>query len=136
MFGQVTTRGDELVNRLVERVRELADSRDLELDLNLSGRPVEVGGRMAESVTEAVVGAVDAAGLASELHHLGLAVDFRASELYLKLEHDGAFDADLRRRVEEMAVSVYRLIGALGGGVAFSLGRGFGLRLELTVPYT
>ena len=136
MFGQVTTRGDELVNRLVERVRDLADGRDLPLDLGLSGRPVDIGGRVAEFVEEAVARALDAAGMAPELHHLGFAVDFRAGELYLKVEHDGAFDAESRRGVEEMAVSVYRLIGALGGGVVFSLGRGSGLRLELTVPYT
>src|SRR5262245_30918496 len=135
MLGQTVIRGDALVNRLVERVRELADSRELELDLNLSGRPVDVSSRVADAVTEAVQGALDAAGLAPELHHLGFAVDFRAIELYLKLEHDGAFDAELRRQVEEMAVSDYRVIGALGGGVAFSLGRGFGLRLEITVPY-
>jgi DNA-binding CsgD family transcriptional regulator len=135
MFGQMAIRGDELVNRLMEQVRELADSHDLELDLNMSGRPVDVGGRVGEAVTEAVEGAVSAARLVPELHHLGFAVDFRVGGLYLKLEHDGALDAALRRQVEDMAVSIYHNIGALGGSIGFSLGRAFGMRLEITVPY-
>jgi DNA-binding CsgD family transcriptional regulator len=136
MFADATIRGDELVDRLVGQVRELADSRELELNLNLGGRPVEVGSRVSGAVTDAVAGALDAAALAPDLHHLGFDLDFRPGELYLKVEHDGALDAGLRRHVEEMAVAIYRGIGALGGAVGFSLGRGFGVRLEITVPYT
>src|SRR5437868_13085173 len=113
MFNQATTRGDELVDRLVERVRELADSRDLELDLSLSGKPVDVRSRVSEAVRDAVGGALDAAGTAPELHHLGFALDFRSGDLYVKIDHDGSLDGSLRRAVEEMAVAIYREIGAL-----------------------
>ncbi len=135
LTSHVTTSGS-LVGGLVEQVRELADNRELELDINLSGKPVEVGAPVAEALNLSVSDALEAAHMTQDLHHMALVVDYRSDGLYVKLEHDGTFDTTSRSHAEEIVIAVYNRLGLLGGSVAFSLGRGFGLRLEMSVPYS
>ncbi len=130
-----TTSGS-LVGGLVEQVRELADSRELELDISLNGKPVEVSAPVAEALILSISDALEAARLTQDLHHIALVVDYRSDGLYAKLEHDGTFDSGSRSQAEEMVIAIYNRLGILGGSVAFSLGRGFGLRLEISVPYS
>lgn len=140
MLGSLRVAGDSVVAGLVGQVRELTDSvassEELELDISLNGKPTEVSPFVAEAVSRSVGDALAEARLIQNLHHLALVVDYRSDVLYVRIEHDGAFDATSRSQAEEMVISIYNRIGLLGGSVAFSLGRGFGLRLEMSVPYT
>ena len=120
---------------LVSEVRTLADSRRLNLDLSLQGRPHSVSQRVESSVVEAVHTALEIASLSEELQSLSLSVEYRDSGIYIKIDHDGTFDAASRAAAETSVVSTFARLGASGGGVVFSLGRGFGMRLEITAPY-
>lgn len=125
-----------LVSDLWAQVREVASARDLDLDVNLQGKPQSIAPQ-ARSVLKRVVDTGIASVLASqELHHLAVEVAYRADGLHVRFEHDGAFEASVKADVEAEILGEYDLVGELGGSLSLSSGRGFGLRLEVTLPYS
>lgn len=125
----------ELVTDLWAGVRSLADEREVDLDLRLLGRPAELDGRARGILGETVGAVVDSARAARELHHAALELTYNPDSISVRVEHDGTLDADTRQQAERSIFSCYTDIGALGGTLSLSSGRGFGLRLELSLPY-
>jgi ATP/maltotriose-dependent transcriptional regulator MalT len=125
----------ELVTELWAGVRSLADERDVDLDLRLVGRPADLGERARDILAETVGAVVTSARAASELHHAALELAYNQGGLSVRVEHDGTLDAGSRQLAERAIFACYADIGALGGTLALSSGRGFGLRLELSLPY-
>ncbi len=125
----------ELVTELWAGVRSLADEREVDLDLRLLGRPSEVGGRGREILADTVGAVVASARSARELHHAALELSYSDEALNVRVEHDGTLDAGSRAATERAIFSCYADIGMLGGTLSLSSGRGYGLRLELSVPY-
>jgi len=125
-----------LVSDLWAQVRTLADRRDVELDLRLLGKPGDLSPKSREILSMTVASVIESAGSAAELHHLGLEVGYQADSLSVRIEHDGTLDAPTRSAIEQDILTHYADIGALGGSLALSSGRGFGLRLELTLAYS
>ena len=125
----------ELLTDLWAGVRSLSDERDVDLDLRLLGRPVELEEQARETLGRTVGAVVDSARAAHELHHAALEMAYNPDGISVRVEHDGTLDADTRQRAERAIFSSYTDIGALGGTLALSSGRGFGLRLELSIPY-
>src|SRR4051794_37860383 len=129
-----------LASHLSGRVRRLAEERDLNLDLRLSGAPWPMPEQAAggvEEVLEQVVGLiVDSAASSTEVHHLALYLTFTADALQLALEHDAALERAARARLEEDAVAAFDAIGSLGGTLSLSTGRGSGARVDVTLPYS
>jgi ATP/maltotriose-dependent transcriptional regulator MalT len=124
----------ELVTDLWAGVRSLADEREVDLDLRLLGRPAELEPRAREVLSETVGAVVASARSARELHHAALQLSYTPDALSVRVEHDGTLDIDSRQATERSIVSCYAEIGALGGTLSLSSGRGFGLRLELSLP--
>jgi DNA-binding CsgD family transcriptional regulator len=60
---------------------------------------------------------------------------YTPNALSVRVEHDGTLDADARLSTERAIFACYSEIGTVGGTLALSSGRGYGLRLELTLPY-
>jgi len=127
--------GGTLAGRLVTRVQEGADALDIKLDLSLTGRPRTLSEHVEQAIEEAARQMLEAADASDEIHRIRLAVEFREAELYVSLDHDGTLEQAARARTEVAVLDVYELLGAMGGGVSFSTGRGFGARVELTLPY-
>lgn len=124
-----------LVSDLWTQVRNLADRRDVELDLRLLGKPGDLSSSAREILSSTMASVIESAGGAEELHHLGLELSYQADSLSVRIEHDGTLDGPTRSLTEQDILAHYADIGALGGTLALSSGRGFGLRLELTLPY-
>ena len=78
---------------------------------------------------------INSATTAQVLHHLALELSYQADSLSVRIEHDGTLDARTRSVTEQEIFSCYGDIGSLGGTLSLSAGRGFGLRLEMTLPY-
>lgn len=125
----------ELVTELWSGVRSLADDREVDLDLRLLGRPTELEERAHGILSQTVGAVVDSARSARELHHAALELSYNPDGISVRVEHDGTLDADSRQTAERRIFSCYGEIGELGGTLALSSGRGFGLRLELSIPY-
>jgi DNA-binding CsgD family transcriptional regulator len=124
-----------LVADLWAQVRAIADQRELDLDLRLLGKPTDIAPG-ARSILSAAVGAViESASSASELHHLALELAHQPDSLSVRIEHDGTLDPEARSETERQIFAYYGDIGSLGGTLALSSGRGFGMRLELRLPY-
>src|SRR5437870_12632186 len=123
-----------LATRLANRARDLAEERDLDIDISLSGRPQDTSRRAGEVMERVVDLVLESARSAEEIHHLALDIGYLADGLRLRLEHDAALQPEARARVEEDALAAFEVIGALGGGLSISAGRGFGVRIEVTVP--
>ena len=128
--------GPDLVAEVLSMVTAAANERDLELDLTLEGRPLNLPPHFAYELRAAVRLAVQSLAGAGEMHHLALQISFRPDALFVKLEHDGAFDALSRAEAERAVLAIYASVGRLGGTLSFSMGRGFGQRIEIIAPYS
>ena len=124
----------ELVTDLWAGVRSLADEREVDLDLRLLGRPAELEVSARDVLSKTVGAVVASARSARELHHAALQLSYTSDALNVRVEHDGTLDTDNRQVAERSIFSCYADIGALGGTLSLSSGRGFGLRLELSLP--
>jgi DNA-binding CsgD family transcriptional regulator len=116
-------------------VRVLADRPELDLDLRLLGKPDDIASDAREILSVAVGAVIESASSASELHHLALELGYHADSLTVRIEHDGTLDGAARSATEQRIFAHYADIGALGGTLSLSSGRGFGMRLELRLPY-
>ena len=125
----------ELVTELWSGVRSLADEREVDLDLRLLGRPAQLEERSRGILAETVGAVVDSARAAHELHHAALELVYNPTGISVRVEHDGTLDADTRQAAERAIFACYAEIGTVGGTLSLSSGRGFGLRLELSLPY-
>jgi DNA-binding CsgD family transcriptional regulator len=124
-----------LLSDLWAQVRALADSREVDLDLRLLGKPEDVPPDGRDVLSHTVEAVIQSASTAQELHHIALELNYQPDALSVRIEHDGTLDAQSRSATEQDIFSCYGDIGALGGMLAISSGRGFGIRLELTLPY-
>jgi DNA-binding CsgD family transcriptional regulator len=124
-----------LVAALWSDVRALADEHEVDLDLRLVGRPTEIEARTGDVVAEVVGAMVQSARAAEELHHAALEVAFGAESVSIRLEHDGALGNIQRSTAENSILAKYGDVGAVGGTLALSSGRGYGMRIQLSVPY-
>jgi ATP/maltotriose-dependent transcriptional regulator MalT len=124
-----------LVSELWSQVRALADSREVDLDLRLLGKPADVSPDARDILGSTINAVIESAAEAQELHHLALEVSYQASALNVRIEHDGTLAPGTRSSTEEQVLACYGDIGALGGSLSLSSGRGFGVRLELSMPY-
>jgi len=124
-----------LVSAIWSDVRGLADEREVDLDLRLLGKPAELSDRSRVVVTEVVGGVVDSARSAAELHHVALEVAFGGASVSIRIEHDGTLGPDQRLKAESLVLAKYGEVGEVGGTLALSSGRGYGMRIELTIPY-
>lgn len=125
----------ELVTELWAGVRSLADEREVDLDLRLLGRPAELEEHVHSILIQAVEAVVDSARSAGELHHAALELSYSNDGISVRVEHDGTINSDARRAAEQRIFASYGEIGELGGTLSLSSGRGFGLRLELNLPF-
>jgi DNA-binding CsgD family transcriptional regulator len=124
-----------LVSELWAQIRALADHREVDLDLRLLGKPADIAPSAREVLSRTVGSVIESASTAEELHHLALELSYQGDALSVRIEHDGTLDTRTRSSTEQEIFSCYGDIGALGGSLSLSAGRGFGLRLELTLPY-
>jgi DNA-binding CsgD family transcriptional regulator len=124
-----------LVAALWSNVRALADQREVDLDLRLLGRPTELADGARNVVIDVVSGVVASAHSAAELHHVALEVAFGAESVSVRIEHDGALGTGQRSSAESVILAKYGEVGEVGGTLVMSSGRGYGMRIELTVPY-
>jgi DNA-binding CsgD family transcriptional regulator len=124
-----------LVSDLWSQVRALADTREVDLDLRLLGKPGDVSPEAREILGHTVEAVIQSASTAHELHHLALELTYQPDALSVRIEHDGTLDSTTRSTTEQEIFSFYGDIGALGGSLAISSGRGFGIRLELILPF-
>jgi DNA-binding CsgD family transcriptional regulator len=125
----------ELVTGLWAEVRSLADEREVDLDLRLLGRPAELDERARDILAQTVGAVVESARSAQELHHAALELSYSNDGISVRVEHDGTLDPETRKAAERSIFSCYGEIGGIGGTLSLSSGRGFGLRLELNLPY-
>jgi DNA-binding CsgD family transcriptional regulator len=123
-----------LVAALWSDVRALADEREVDLDLRLLGRPIELADGTRNVVIEVVSDVVESARLAGELHHVALEVAFGVDSVSVRIEHDGTLGTEQRSRAESVILAKYGEVGDVGGTLSMSSGRGYGMRIELTVP--
>ncbi|MEO8284957.1 MAG: LuxR C-terminal-related transcriptional regulator [Chloroflexota bacterium] len=124
-----------LVSELWSQVRALADQREVDLDLRLLGKPGDISSDAREILSRSMNAVLQSAFSAGELHHLALELTFQADALSARIEHDGTIDPVGRSATEQEIFSHYTDIGAMGGSLSLSSGRGFGLRVELTLPF-
>lgn len=124
-----------LVTALWSNVRALADEREVDLDLRLLGGPTEIADRTQDVVAAVVSMVVESARTAAELHHVALEVAFGAESVSVRIEHDGTLGSGQRSSVESVILAKYGEVGAVGGTLSLSSGRGYGMRIELTLPY-
>src|SRR5438105_1174615 len=121
-------------SRLSGRVRRLAEERDLDLDLRLSGpqwlMPAQAAGAVEEALDQVVALIVNSVASSTELHHLALYLTFMADGLQMAVEHDATLDREARARLDEDAVAAFDSIGRLGGTLSLPTGRGSGARGE------
>lgn len=125
----------EVVTDLWSVVRALADDREVDLDLRLLGKPKDLPVDTRRLLVQVMGLVVDSARGASELHHIALELSFAPESLNIRIEHDGMMSNEQRVDAERAILSRYGDIGAVGGTLALSSGRGYGLRLEITAPY-
>jgi DNA-binding CsgD family transcriptional regulator len=71
---------------------------------------------------------------ATDIHHLSLELAFDDSSLGVRVEHDADLPPAHRREAEQAVLASYDRIGALGGSLALSSGRGYGMRVEISLP--
>ena len=124
-----------LVTALWADVRALADEREVDLDLRLLGKPADLPDETRNAVVEIVSQVADSARTAADLHHVALEVAFGGDSVNVRIEHDGMLETEQSFIAESGLLARYGEVGALGGTLALSTGRGYGLRIELNVPY-
>ncbi|MEP6775145.1 MAG: LuxR C-terminal-related transcriptional regulator [Chloroflexota bacterium] len=130
-----STQVSTLVATLWSDVRALADEREVDLDLRLFGKPTDIAGATQDVVAEVVKLVVESARSAAELHHGALEVAFGAESVSVRIEHDGTLGSGQRSRAENLILTKYGEVSALGGTLSLSSGRGYGMRIEITMPY-
>jgi ATP/maltotriose-dependent transcriptional regulator MalT len=123
-----------LVAELWSRVRSITDARDVDLDLRLTGMPADVPGRARSLIVDALEPVLSSAQAAGDMHHLALELAFEGAALNVRIEHDAELTPVDRRDTEQAVLESYAQIGAAGGSLALSSGRGYGIRVELTLP--
>lgn len=123
-----------LVADLWSSVREITEARDVDLDLRLTGKPASVPPSSRRLLTDALAPMLASARVASEMHHLALELAFEDATVSVRLEHDAELGPGDRRDTEQAVLASFDRIGAAGGSLALSSGRGYGMRLELTLP--
>jgi ATP/maltotriose-dependent transcriptional regulator MalT len=123
-----------LVTELWGAVRSITDAREVDLDLRLTGKPAPVPSNVRTLVRDALSPMLRSAREAPEMHHLALELAFEDTTVSVRLEHDAELSPDERRDSEQAVLASYDRIGAQGGSLALSSGRGYGMRVELTLP--
>jgi ATP/maltotriose-dependent transcriptional regulator MalT len=123
-----------LVTELWSRVRSITGAREVDLDLRLTGKPVDIPAQARHIILDALEPVLASAQAAGEMHHLALELAFEDSSLSVRVEHDAEVSPGDRRDSEQAVLGSYERIGAAGGSLALSSGRGYGMRLELTLP--
>src|SRR6266496_3973157 len=102
-----------LAAALTAQVRSVAEGPDLNLDINLSGRPQAVAPAAREALQEtvdAVLASIEAAEVA---HHLALEIAYLGDAMQVRVEHDAALEPAARARVEEAVLGNFERIGGL-----------------------
>jgi len=135
LTGERSPLTTSLSGDLAARVQALALERDLHFDLSLSGRPRALPEHAALALTAALDDLLVTVGSSSDVHHIGLTVAFEEDQMRLRLEHDGSFAPAMRPYLEALVYGHYERIGALGGSLNVSAGRGYGVRVEMALPY-
>jgi DNA-binding CsgD family transcriptional regulator len=135
MTAPVPVESPSVVADLWGAVRELTEARDVDLDLRLTGRPAEIPQRARNLIMQALEPILRSARTAAEMHHLALELSFEDTALSVRLEHDAGLSPGDRRATEQAVLAAYGSIGAVGGSLAISSGRGYGVRVELTLPH-
>ncbi|HET9493397.1 MAG TPA: LuxR C-terminal-related transcriptional regulator [Chloroflexia bacterium] len=125
-----------LVTELWALVRSITEARDVDLDLRLTGKPSDVPDRVHRLILDALHPVLSSARTAGEMHHLALELAFEALSLSVRIEHDAELSPGERRDTEQAMLASYERIGEAGGSLALSSGRGYGMRVELTIPLT
>jgi ATP/maltotriose-dependent transcriptional regulator MalT len=123
-----------LVSELWELVRSVTEARDVDLDLRLTGKPAEVPDHVRRLILDALQPVLSSARSAGEMHHLALELAFEDSSLSVRIEHDAELSPSERRDTEQAVLASYDRIGEARGSLALSSGRGYGMRVELTMP--
>src|SRR6202011_3079810 len=90
-----------LVRDLWSQVRALADTRELDLDLRLLGKPGDVPPEARDILSHTVESVIQSASSANELHHLALELTYQADALSVRIEHDGTLDPTTRSKTEQ-----------------------------------
>ena len=134
MSAPAPVESSSVVTDLWSAVSELTDARDVDLDLRLTGRPADVAPRSRALILDALAPVLSSARSTAEMHHLALELSFADSALSVRLEHDAELTPVARRATEQAVLASYARIGAAGGSLSLSSGRGYGVRLELTLP--
>jgi ATP/maltotriose-dependent transcriptional regulator MalT len=124
-----------LVTEIWSQVRALSDDREVDLDLRLLGKPEDLSLEAGRRLREVVATVVESARSAVELHHLALEFSYQPQVLNIRIEHDGTLEPAGRGEAERSIFGLYGDIGGLGGSMVLSSGRGYGIRVELTLPY-
>jgi ATP/maltotriose-dependent transcriptional regulator MalT len=83
---------------------------------------------------DALTPILDSARAVAEMHHLALELAFEDSSVSVRMEHDAELDSRERADTEQAVLESYERIGAAGGSLSLSSGRGYGMRVELTLP--
>jgi ATP/maltotriose-dependent transcriptional regulator MalT len=134
MTSPVPVESPSVVAELWSAVRELTDARDVDLDLRLTGKPADLPRQARTLVMDALAPVLSSARVATEMHHLAVELSFEDASLSVRLEHDAELSPAERRDTEQAVLASYDRIGAAGGSLALSSGRGYGMRVELTLP--
>ena len=124
-----------LVAALWSDVRALADEREVDLDLRLLGRPTELADESRNVVTSRQWAWYELARSAGNCTMLPLKWRSAWKALSVRIEHDGTLGTDQRLSAESGILANYGEVGDVGGTLVMSSGRGYGMRIELTVPY-
>lgn len=124
-----------LASALAAQVRSVAEGRDLSLDIGLRGRPQPVALEAREALQETIDAVLSSIEDAEVAHHLALEIAYLDDSMQVRVEHDAALEPGARARVEDGVLENFERIGGLGGSLSLSAGRGFGIRVEITLPY-
>jgi DNA-binding CsgD family transcriptional regulator len=124
-----------IAGTLATRIQALAIERDLDFDISLSGKPLALPESVALAVTAAIDDLLVTVDGSSDVHHLGLAIAFSEELVRVRFEHDGSFAPAMRPYLDALVYGHYERIGGFGGTLTVSAGRGYGVRVEMAVPY-
>ncbi len=124
-----------LFSELHAQVRRVAEELDLGLTLSVNGQPQAIPAPARQALLTALDSLLSSARSAQEIHSIALEVAYLPDGLHVRIEHDGTFEPAARAGIETSILQNYDAVGRLGGGMSLASGRGFGLRLEITLPY-
>src|SRR5438045_1925525 len=124
-----------LASSLSAQARNIAEERDLDLDISLSGKSQPLARDASAALQDTADAMLASIGPVETVHHLALEIAYLEDSLHVRIEHDAALGAEARASVEERVLGNFDRIGGLGGSLSLSAGRGFGMRMEVTLPY-